>query len=114
MTSHNASPNRSQDRIDTLIRWALRQEVRNTVPPSYVWGRIARRLTQQTDRRRGWWRTFQIAFRNTCLWLLDVSTPLPAEYAYCHSSGLSALGEKGYLCLLVYQCDLPMLLGQTV
>jgi hypothetical protein len=80
-----------------------------------VWGRIVERLNQQTGIRRArYWQGFGLACKGLALWLFDSAVDLPAEFAYCHSPRLSDMRNKDYLRLLIYQCDLPVLLGHAM
>ena len=115
MTSRDMSRTRLQDQLDVKIRWVLHASVADARPPLRVWGRIAERLSQQAGTRRdGRWRGFCLACRGLALWLLDGAVVPRAEFAYCYSPRLSYRRDKDYLCLLVYQCDLPMLLAQAM
>jgi hypothetical protein len=48
------------------------------------------------------------------LWLFESAVEPPAEFAYCYSPGLGYRRDKDYLRLLMYQCDLPLLLAQAM
>ena len=50
MTSH------SGDELDTLIRWALSQQLRHARPSPEVWGKIELRLTGCPARGKWIWR----------------------------------------------------------
>jgi hypothetical protein len=115
MTSRDVSRTRLQDQLDVKIRWVLHASVAGARPPSRVWGRIVERLNQQAGvRRAGRWRGFVLACRGLALWLFDSAIEAPAEFAYCYSPGLGYRRDKDYLCLLMYQRDLPMLLAQAM
>jgi hypothetical protein len=115
MTSRDAFEKRLQDHLDVKIRWVLHEIVSDAVPPSNAWRQIVERLTGPTrwgQTRR--WREFCLACRGLVLWLLDTAVDLPAEFAYCRNPGLSDVRDRDYLRLLMYQCDLPVLLGHTM
>jgi hypothetical protein len=98
-----------------MIGWVLRDSVADATPPPGVWERINERLIRQASvNRAGWWRGFRLAVKAVALWLLDSAASPPAEFAYGYGPRPGEMREKDYLCLLVYQCDLPMLLGQAV
>lgn len=115
MTSRDVSRTRLQDQLDVRIRWVLRASVADARPPSRVWGRIVECLNQQAGMRGARrWRGFILACRGLALWLFDSAVDPPAEFAYCYSLRLGYRRDKDYLCLLMYQCDLPMLLAQAM
>lgn len=106
-----------KDPLDVTIRSVLRESVADVTPPPGIWEQISERLIQQLsmDMRRADWRHgFRLAVRAAALWLLDAATDPPAEFAHCYSPRPGEMREKDYLYLLIYQCDLPMLLGQAV
>jgi hypothetical protein len=104
-----------QDRLDVRIRWVLRASVVDARPPSRVWGRIVERLTQQAVVRKAErWRGLVLACQGLVLWLFDSAIEPPAEFAYCYSPGLGYRRDRDYLRLLMYQCDLPLLLAQAM
>jgi hypothetical protein len=115
MTSHDVSGKRLPDQLDVKIRWVLQASVADIRPPSRVLGRIVERLNERAGVLRARrWRTFCLACRGLALWLIDSAAGPPAEFAHCDSPRLGDGRDKYYLCLLMYQCDLPMLLAQAM
>jgi hypothetical protein len=115
MTSRDVSRSRLQGQLDVKIRWVLQASAANARPPSRAWGRIVERLNQQAGMRRAErWRGFVLACRGLALWLLDSAVDPPAEFAYCYGSGVGYRRDRDYLRLLMYQCDLPLLLAQAM
>jgi hypothetical protein len=117
MTSREEPQRRFEGPLDVTIRSVLRESMADVTPPSGVWEQISERLIQQVSmdmRRAGWRRGFRLAVKAAALWLLDAATDPPAEFAHCCSPRPGEMREKDYLYLLIYQCDLPMLLGQAV
>jgi hypothetical protein len=115
MTSRDVSRTRLQDQLDVKIYWVLHASVAEASPPSHVWERITARLSLQVAMGRpGRWRRFSLACKGLVLWLLDSAVEPPAEFAYCYSPRLGYRRDKDYLCLLMYQYDLPMLLAQAM
>lgn len=111
MTSRNGSERGSWDQIDAMICCVLRESVADAVPPPGAWQRISERLDQQTRKSRTW-DGFRVACNWLALWLLDSVVGPPAQLSY--SPDLSRIREAYPMCLLMYQQDLPMLLGQVV
>jgi hypothetical protein len=114
MTSRDVSQKRFQNQLDVKIRWVLHESVVDARPPLHVWRRIVERLNQQSGARRRRWEGFCLACKGLALWLFDSAVDLPAEFAYCYSPRLSDMRDKDYLRLLMYQCDLPVLLGHAM
>jgi hypothetical protein len=115
MTSRDVSRTALQDQLDVKTRWILHASMADVRPPSRVWKRIVERLDQQAGGRRArTWRGFCLACQSLVLWLLDPAVGPPAEFAYCHSPSLVDVRDRGYLRLLVYHCELPVLLGQVM
>jgi hypothetical protein len=117
MTLRDEPQREFEDPLDVMIRSVLREGVADATPPQRIWEQINGRLIQRLSmniKRTAWRRGFRLAAKAAALWLLDAATDPPAEYAYCYSPRPGEMREKDYLCLLVYQCDLPMLLGQAV
>lgn len=115
MTSHDGSRSRLQDQLDVKIRWVLRASVSDARPPLHVWQRIVDLLDKQAGVRRARpWREFRLACQGLALWLLDSAEDLPAEFAYCYTPRLGDVRDMGYLRLLVYQCDFPVLFGKAI
>lgn len=117
MTLRDEPQRRFEDPLDVTIRSVLREGVAGAAPPQGVWEQINERLIQRLSmnmKRAAWRRGFRLAAKAAALWLLDVATDPPAEFAHCYAPRPGEMREKNYLCLLIYQCDLPMLLGQAV
>ena len=117
MTLRDQRQRRFEDPLDVTIGSVLRESVTDVTPPPGIWEQISERLIQQVSmsmRRADWRRGFRLAVRAAALWLLDSATDPPAEFAHCYSPRPGEMREKDYLYLLIYQCDLPMLLGQAV
>ncbi|MGD9001909.1 MAG: hypothetical protein PVF04_04520 [Anaerolineae bacterium] len=115
MTSRDVFRTRLEDQLGVKIRRVLRASVADATPPSRVWRRIVEHLNQQAGMR--WarrWRGFWLACQGLALWLLDPVVYPPAEFAYCYTPSLGHVRDRGYLRLLVYHCELPVLLGQVM
>jgi hypothetical protein len=98
-----------------LIGWSLRGSVGDAAPPAGVWERIRERLIlRRSAKRVPWWRVLRKGCKAIALWLFDSTVGPPAEFAYCYSLRPGDIREKGHLSLLLYQCDLPTLLGRAM
>ncbi len=99
--------------MDVMIRWALRQGMADVTPPPVVWERISQCLNRKARGKRvAWWRRFCVVCRSTALWFLESAVGPPAQLSY--DPALDQVRERYSVCLLMYQNDLPMLLGQAV
>jgi len=115
MTSHKGSGRGFRDQFGAMITWALREDVGCVTSTSTVWEQIHERLHgQRGERRMAWWRGFRLAYRSAALWLLDLAVGPPTELVYFSNPELGQIREKYCLRLLMYQNDLPLLLGQAV
>lgn len=98
-----------------MITWALREDGGYVTPPSRVWEQIQERFHgQRGERRMACWRGFRLAYRSAALWLLDLAMGPPNELVYFNNPELGQIHDKYCLRLLMYQNDLPLLLGQAV
>lgn len=114
MTSHDRSRG-SGDLIDARIRWALRESVADATPPPDTWKQITERLAlQDSGPRMTWWRELRAACTSVALWVYDSAVGPPVELVFCDSRELERGREAYHLRLLLYQNDLPTLLGQAV
>jgi hypothetical protein len=115
MTSREVSGTRLPDQLDVKIRWVLHASMADVRPPARLFGRIVERLNQETSILGArHWRWFLLACRGLAMWLVDSAAGPPAEFAHCSSPRLGDRRDKYYLCLLMYQCDLPILLAQAM
>ena len=114
MTLRDESQRKFEDPLGVTIRSVLRESVADATPPRGIWEQIGGRLIEEASgSRTAWRRGFRLVFRTAALWLLDAATDPPAEFACCCSPRPGEMREKDYLYLLIYQCDLPMLLGHA-
>lgn len=115
MTSREMSDRRSQDQLDVMIRWALCDRVADVTPPAKAWEGITDRLNRRPKRTGAqWWRSFRVACASVAWWLLDSAVGPPVGITYRDNPTWGQMRENTYLCLLMYQNDLPMLLGQAI
>jgi hypothetical protein len=113
MISRDGPRRRFEDPLDVAIRWVLRESVADARPPRGIWEHINERLVEQTGtkgaaRRRG----FRLAAKAVALWLLDTAAGPAVEFSYEYE--VRRLRDKYYLSLVMYQHDLPLLLGQAM
>jgi len=114
MTSRDRSERRFRDQLGVMISWGLRESVADVAPPPGMWKRIDERLRRKARRDgQAWWPGFRIASRTATRWLLETVVGPSKEIVYCDSGEVSRMRET-YLHLLMYQSDLPLLLGQAV
>jgi hypothetical protein len=113
MISRDGPQRRFEDSLDVAIRWVLRESVADARPPRGIWKQINERLVRRSGMKGvAWRRGFRLAAKAVALWLLDTAAGPPVECSYPRE--IRRLREKYYLSLLVYQYDLPMLLGQAM
>ena len=114
MTSRDRSERGFRDQIGVMISWALRESVADVTPPPTTWKRIDERLQRKAERSgRAWWTECRVAGRAATRWLLETVVGPSTKVACCDIGELSRMRET-YLCLLMYQSDLPLLLGQAM
>ncbi|MGD8245194.1 MAG: hypothetical protein PVI63_08380 [Anaerolineae bacterium] len=111
MTSRDVSRTRLQEQLDVKIQWALRASWGHARPPAHIWKRIVERLVghQAVVIEVSPWRELYGACQSLELWLVDLAVNPFGEFAYSFSPGLSDVQGLGYLRLLVYPGDFPML-----
>lgn len=115
MTSRDVSGEGLHDQLDATIRWTLRDSVADVAPPAGGWERVQQRIRQKAGRTRAQrWRDFRMAFTALMTTMFRTILVPPPEFVRCEGYNLVQARETGYLCLLMYQDDLPTLLGQVV
>jgi len=115
MTSRDVGDARSERQLDTLIRWTLREGVAGNAPPPDAWRAICERVTRESAHaREAQWREFRLAWRSMVLWLVQLATGPRTGFPYPGSAECFRMQGRYDLCLLMYQQDLTMLLGQVL
>jgi len=114
MTSRDDRETRS-GRLDAMIRWTLRESVAGAAPPPTAWREICERAGRESARARGArWRDLRLACRSMVIWLVQTTMGPRTGFPYPGSAEYVQLQGRYGLCLLMYQQDLTMLLGQVL
>lgn len=100
MTSRDLYRRRSEDPLDAMIRWMLRERMGDLTPPPGIWERISQRLVQRTSTNEVVrWQGFRLAAEAVALWLLAISAVgARAELAH-HDFGAGAVWKGSPFCL---------------
>ena len=115
MTSRDSSEMRCQGHLDAMIRWTLRDSAAGASPPPSTWSEISERVRGQPERsRQARRRELRLGFRWAAQCFLQLTAGPTNPLTYAGGADHGNIRAKYDLCLLRYQPDLMMLLGQVL
>ena len=83
MTSRDPSRRKSWDQLDTMIRWTMRESVREVTPPPGLWDRIKEQVLGESETRwSGWMQGFRLGAEALALSILASVADARSEAGY--------------------------------